>query len=107
MYLPNQSFTDEETLMESLFDFELGEMTPLLEDYRNKAKEQLDADVEFYAYKSKIEETEERIAADEEQRLVVLATLLKDDFEKFEVKDKSFFGLKDGVSTLLASIDLE
>ncbi|MBS1588652.1 MAG: hypothetical protein JST52_03460 [Bacteroidetes bacterium] len=106
MYIKNQSFSDEDTLLEMLFDFSLGDETPIISEHKANIEQDLLQNETFQNYLPTIKDEEERLEIETEERLIRLAEALMNQFEKFTVHNQKLFGLKNKEETLLYSIDL-
>lgn len=106
MYIQNQSFSDEETLLEQLFDFGLGDPTPEVQALLVAIAEELKANKEYQAYKATLSDEEEIMELEDDESRALLAERLMAMYESFLVEKNRLFGVKDGAQTLLYSIDL-
>lgn len=106
MFIKNQQFSDEENLLEQLFDFGLGEATPELQQMMRAIDTEVLQNQEFQKYKASLSDEEEIMELDDEERRIRLAERLMEMYDSFEVFKSQLFGIKDGVKTLLYSIDL-
>lgn len=106
MYIQNQSFSDEESLLEQLFDFGLGDPTPEVQALLVSISEELNANKDYQAYKATLSDEEEIMELEDDENRALLAERLMAMYESFVVEKNQLFGLKGGVQTLLYSIDL-
>ena len=106
MYIQNQSFSDEETLLEQLFDFGLGDATPEVQALLVSISEELNANKDYQAYKATLSDEEEIMELEDDEIRALLADHLMAMYESFVVEKNQLFGVKDSVQTLLYSIDL-
>lgn len=106
MYIQNQTFNDEETLLEQLFDFSLGEATPEVMELMLAIDKEVLSNEVFQQYKATLTDEEEIMELEEEERSIRLAEKLMEQYESFEVAQNQLFGIKGGQKTLLYSIDL-
>jgi hypothetical protein len=106
MYIQNQSFSDEETLQEQLFDFELGTPCPELLQLKQAIDDEVLNDLPYQQYKATITDEEEMLELDDDVRRAKLAEHLMKTYESFLVEKNELFGVKNGVKTLLYSMDL-
>lgn len=106
MYIQNQSFSDEETLLEQLFDFGLGNATPEVQALLIAISEELNANKDYQAYKATLTDEEEIMELEDDENRALLAKRLMAMYESFEVEKNQLFGLKGGAKTLIYSIDL-
>ena len=106
MFIANQTFKDEDTLLEMLFDFSLGDATSMILELQKKIERDLEQNEAYEQYRSTLTNEEDRLELETEERYIRLAEALMQQFDSFKVKQKMLFGLKDGRETLLYSIDL-
>ncbi|MES2479825.1 MAG: hypothetical protein V4561_12115 [Bacteroidota bacterium] len=106
MYIQNQSFKDEETLLEQLFDFDLGEPTAEVAAMIAQINTELINNQEFQAYRATISDEEEIMELDDDERRLGLAEKLMAVYDSFLVDKNQLFGVKDGQNILLYSLDL-
>jgi hypothetical protein len=105
MFIKNQTFKDEDTLLELLFDFSLGEPSSLISGLRQDIEKDLEGNEEYKQYRATLEE-EDRLELEAEERDLRLAEVLMTRFESFFVDQQTLYGRKGGEKTLLYSIDL-
>jgi ubiquitin C-terminal hydrolase len=106
MYIQNQSFSDEEALLEQLFDFGLGDPSPELKVFLESISEQLKANKEYQAYKATLSDEEEIMELEDDESRALLAERLMELYESFVVDTNQLFGIKGDQRTLLYTIDL-
>lgn len=105
MFIKNQSFKDEETLLDILFDFGLGDATAFTRQLMDKIEQDLASNAAFNEYRATLE-GEDQEELDAEERRIRLAENLMQAFEHFVVKERKLYGVKDSQETLLYTIDL-
>ena len=105
MYIKNQHFREEDALMEAIFDFSLGEATPIIQQLLSLIQKELLEDKEFQKYKATLDDDEQE-ATEAEEMEIRLADKLMEQFHSFEIYKQQLFGLIDDQKTLLYSIDL-
>ncbi len=106
MYIKNQEFKDEDTLMEMLFDFSLGEASPLIEELKQQIERDLEENQAFQDYKKTLTDEEDLLELETEERYIRLAETLMERFDLFKVFKQKMYGVKDGAETLLYEMDL-
>ena len=107
MYLQNRQFADTETLLEVLFDLELGVATPELEACYTAAGKALAGNAEFQEELASLEDEEDRLEEADEAKREVVAESLQEKFAQFKVEDQKLWGLPaNGAPVLLSAIDL-
>lgn len=105
MFIKNQTFKDEETLLDILFDFGLGDATDYTQQLMDKIEQDLSSNASFHEYRATLQ-GEDLEELDAEERRIRLAEDLMQQFDEFKVKDRKLYGLKSSQETLLYSIDL-
>ncbi len=105
MFIKNQRFSDEETLMEVLFDFSLGEPAPHTSDLYAQIDKELEGNTAYQEYRSTLDE-DDRIELESEERDMRLAEVLMEQFEAFVVKQSKLYGVKGAEETLLYEMNL-
>ncbi len=107
MFIKNQTFSDRDTLLETLFDFELGKHSPALQKMVHAIDEALHTDAEYQEELQSLTEEEDREEFADEVRREFGANMLQEQFSGFEVKDRKWYGVNAaGESVLLAEMDL-
>lgn len=106
MYIKNQVFSDEDTLMEFLFDFSLGDAAPLVQELQQEIEQDLASNQAYRDYLATLTDEEDRLELETEERLIRLAEALMQRFESFQTKQQQLFGKKGGEEVLLYAIDL-
>jgi hypothetical protein len=101
MFIKNQVFKDEETLLEVLFDFDLGTPTAIIADKRTKIDSELDNSTDYQAYLATFSDEEERLEIDTDERQMRLSAFLMEQFSKFEVRNRKLFGTDNTGNTIL------
>jgi hypothetical protein len=105
MYIKNQTFKDEDTLLEMLFDFSLGVPSPFVDDLIRKIVADLELNEEYTKYRSTLEE-EDRLELEAEEKDLRLAEVLMEQFDAFSVEKQTLYGIRNNEKTHLYSIDL-
>lgn len=106
MFIKNQQFSDEENLLEQLFDFGLGDAAPEVQQLMLEIDTALINNESFQQYRASLTDEEEQLELDDEERRIRLAEHLMALYQSFEVYNSRLWGIKDGVKMLLYSIDL-
>lgn len=107
MFIQNQTFSDRETLLEVLFDFELGEHTEVIQKMKAAIETVLQDDVEYQSELQKLEDAEDREEFADEVKREFLVNALGEKFARFEVRDRKFYGLDEQAEkTMLGEVDL-
>jgi hypothetical protein len=105
MYIKNQAFRDEDTLMEMLFDFSLGEASKLITDLKETIEKDLEENEAFQKFRLTLE-GEDQLELDTEERYIRLAEALMERFDSFKVHQQKLYGLKGKEEVLLYEVDL-
>jgi hypothetical protein len=106
MYIKNQVFKDENTLLELLFDFSLGVPSGMIEELFATIQSELANNETYTQYYQSLADEDDRVELFEEERSLRLAEKLMELFDAFEVQNSSLYGLKQGQRTLLYQIHL-
>jgi hypothetical protein len=106
MFIKNQTFKDEETLIEVLFDFGLGTSTPLINDIVAGIDQTLEGNDSYIKYRDSIQDIEERLEFVADERAMRLADQLLQQFDSFTVYSAKLYGNKGEDKTLLYEMDL-
>lgn len=107
MFIQNQTFSDRETLLEVLFDFELGEHTEVIQKMKSAIETVLQGDAEYQEELRKLTEEEDREEFADEVKREFLVNMLGEKFNHFEVRDRKWYGLgEESERTLLGEVDL-
>lgn len=106
MYIQNQSFSDEETLLEQLFDFGLGEPSLEIAAMQQEINTAVLNNTAFQEYKASLSDEEEIMELEDDERRAMLAERLIAMYDSFSVENNKLFGLKSKEKTILFSMDL-
>lgn len=106
MYIQNQEFSDSETLIDMLFDFELGNASPWLQNLKTEIDAAVSANQAFTEFVATLTDEEERMEVQDEERRLQLAALLQEQFTAFEVKNNTLLAKNDKEVVMLYEIDL-
>lgn len=107
MYIQQQHFNDIDTLIEQLFDFEMGFASPFLLPLIQEIKDSYLNNSIAQKTKSEITDLEEAMEWEDDFLREKLANLLLSKFSKFIVEKKSLYGVNNVDKTLLYTIELE
>ena len=106
MFIKNQKFSDEDTLMEMLFDFGLGDATPFMQQVIDEVNKKKEADTELAAHLQTLEE-EDRLELVADIQLEQQAKTLQRHFKSYTVFKSVLTGIKEnGEEVQLYSVDL-
>jgi hypothetical protein len=106
MYIKNQKFSDEDMLLEMLFDFSLGTRTAYVSGMVATIDKELAESEQYQELLKTMPDADDRAEVYEEERDMRLADVLLGQFNSFEVKDSCLYGVNEEQSTLLFEIDL-
>ncbi len=106
MYIQNQEFSDSETLIDMLFDFELGNASPWLQTLKTEIDAAVSANQAFTEFVATLTDEEERMEVQDEERRLQLAALLQEQYTAFEVKNNTLLAKNDKEVVVLYEIDL-
>ncbi len=106
MFIKNQSFKDEETLLEQLFDFSLGQPATAIQQIITEIDKEVLANEAFQKYRATLTDEEDILELDAEERNIRLGEQLMEIYSSFLVSDNKLFGIKDNEQILLYELDL-
>jgi hypothetical protein len=106
MYIQNQKFKDEETLLEQLFDFGLGNATTEVVAIISTINNEVLNDKSFQEYRATLTDEEEIMELDDDERRLRLAEQLMKEYDSFLVEKNQLFGVKNDTNILLYTVDL-
>lgn len=106
MYIKDQVFKDEDTLLEMLFDFSLGEASSLVGGLKEAIERELQQNEAYMTYHNSLTDEEDRLELETEEQMIRLAEALMARFDTFQVKKQKLFGIKGTEQELLFEIDL-
>lgn len=106
MYIKNHKFTDEDTLLEMLFDFGIGTPSPVMKLLIADIDKDLVANDAYNKYINSLEEQDDKDEVYAEERDLRLSEKLLEMYTSFEVKDAKLFGIANDNKELLYEIDL-
>ena len=106
MFIKNQSFKDEETLLEQLFDFSLGQPSVAVQQMITAIDKDVLANEAFQKYRSTLTDEEDILELDAEERNIRLGEQLMEIYTSFAVADNKLFGVQNNEQTLLYELDL-
>lgn len=106
MFIKNQTFKDEETLQEMLFDFALGDPSVIVQQLIADINADLENNTEYIKYRNSLQDEEDRDELYNEERDIRLTEKLLELYDSFAVADQKLYGVKAGNRDLLYEIDL-
>lgn len=106
MYIQNQTFSDEETLLEQLFDFGLGEASAEVKAMMHTIDQEVLSNTAFQAYRNTLSDEEDIMELDDEERRIRLAEMLMALYSSFVVEKNQLFGVQAAQKVLLFELDL-
>lgn len=105
MYIKNQVFSDEDTLLEMIFDFSIGDASPYIARLNEEIEKELSLNETYQQYRATLGE-EDRLELEAEERDLRLAEILMTEFASFKVRSQKLYGIRDGEELLLYEVDL-
>lgn len=105
MYVKNQQFKDTDTLLEVLFDFEIGEPSTLMQSIITEIDAAQQSNKELNEYAGTLPEEDGLELIDDWKRERVIH-ILTNNYTSFKVQDAKLYGKSDSSEDLLYSIDL-
>ncbi|RYE26009.1 MAG: hypothetical protein EOP51_01930 [Sphingobacteriales bacterium] len=105
MYIKNQVFKDEDTLLEMLFDFALGEPGQIISDLLQQIEAAMKGDAALQEHLKSLEE-EYMLELEDDIRQENLSRGLMQLFTSFKVQSAHLYGINEESETLLYSVDL-
>lgn len=106
MFIKNQVFKDEETLLELLFDFGLGDMSPLINEMYANIDRDLEQNEAYKTYRDSLQDEDDKEELYTEERDMRLAEQLMEMFTSFQVHSRKLYGIRNDEKILLFEIDL-
>lgn len=106
MYIKNQKFNDEETLLEMLFDFGIGEPSALINSMVAEIDKELESNAAYKQYYNELDDADDRAELYTEERDLRLAERLMHEYDSFEVFAAKLFALKGNQRVLLYTLSL-
>lgn len=106
MFIKNQTFKDEDTLLEMLFDFGLGESSDFIKNLVAGIDKDLEENIAYTEYRNSLQDEDDRVELYTEERDLRLAEVLMQQFDRFIVDKYKLYGAAGEERTLLYSIDL-
>lgn len=106
MFIKNQSFKDEETLMEMLFDFAIGQPSAFTEKMIAEIDKELEGNAAYIEYYNSLQDPDDRVELYTEERDMRLAERLMTMFDSFAVNSACLYGIAGADQTLLYEVNL-
>jgi hypothetical protein len=106
MFIKNQSFKDEQTLLDAMFDFNIGTASSFTEELVAKINADLETNEEYQGYRESLTDEDDKAELYMEERDLRLAEIFMQHFDSFQIDHAKLFGIKDGERTLLYEIDM-
>jgi hypothetical protein len=106
MYIQTHTFSDEETLLEQLFDFGLGEASPEVKAMMHAIDQEVLSNTAFQDYRKTLTDEEDIMELDDEERRIRLAEKLMALYHSFVVEKNQLFGVQAAQKVLLFELDL-
>ncbi len=106
MFIKNQTFKDENTLLEMLFDFGIGEPSDLVKQMIAGIDKNLQGNTAYIKYRDSLQDEDDRAELYIEERDLLLSDDLMKKYDSFTVDNKKLYGIKGPSRDLLYYIDL-
>ena len=106
MFIKNQTFTDEDTLLEAMFDFDIGEKSPYTLAQIAEIDKELSENEEYQKYRDSLTDEDDKAELYIEERDLRLAEIFMEHFGSFVIDMCKLYGVKDGHRELLYEIDM-
>jgi hypothetical protein len=106
MFIKNQSFNDEETLLDAMFDFNIGTVSAYTQALIDDINAHLAASKEYQEYLGTLTDEDDKVELYQEERDLRLAEMFLERFDSFAIDNAQLFGIKDGNRELLYEIDM-
>ena len=106
MFIKNQTFKDEETLEEMIFDFALGEPSALVQELLAGIDKGLEDNIEYIKYRDSLQDEDDKEELYTDERQIRLAEKLMKRFDSFMVEAQKLYGIQANERSLLYEIDL-
>lgn len=105
MYIKNQQFKDADTLMEVLFDFEIGDPSATMQSIITEVDAAQQNNKELNEYAGTLPEEDGMELLDDWKRERVIH-ILTNNYTSFKVQDAKLYGKNESTEDLLYSIDM-
>lgn len=106
MFIKNQTFKDEDTLLEMLFDFGLGTSSDYIKQLVAGIDKDLAENDAYQQYYNSLQDEDDRVELYTEERDLRLAEQLMGVFDRFVVEKYKLYGATEADRVLLFEIDL-
>ncbi len=105
MFIKNQTFKDEDTLLEMLFDFAIGDPSPLLNEMIAEIDKGLQNNTAYITYRDSLQDEDDKAELYIEERDLLLSEELMNKYDSFSIENKKLYAVKGQTKDLLYSID--
>lgn len=106
MYIKRQTFKDEDTLLEMLFDFGLGLPSALIQGMIAEIDKGLEMNDAYKKYRDSLQDEDDRSELYIEERDLILADKLMSIYDSFIVDGQKLYGVKGTQRDVLYEIDM-
>jgi hypothetical protein len=106
MFIKNQTFNDEDTLLEAMFDFDIGDKSAYTLALIAEIDKDLAANEEYIRYRDSLTDEDDRSELYIEERDLRLAELFMQRFDSFVIDRAKLYGVKANKRELLYEIDM-
>ncbi|MEZ5016502.1 MAG: hypothetical protein R2800_05565 [Flavipsychrobacter sp.] len=106
MFIRNNSFSDFETLLEAIYDFDLGEHELKFKSIIESVSNDIDTNAEIQEYVKGMD-AEDGLELLDDIRLEQVAKRLEAMYDSFEIYSACFYGIKNEQKELLSELILQ
>ncbi|MBL7718219.1 MAG: hypothetical protein JNL72_05225 [Flavipsychrobacter sp.] len=106
MFIKNQTFSDEDTLLEAMFDFDIGRKSPLVQELVSAINQELEEHEEYKKYRDSLTDEDDKAELYIEERDLRLAEIFLQRYDSFVIHSARLYGVKDDARDLLYEIDM-
>jgi hypothetical protein len=106
MFIKNQTFKDEDTLLEAMFDFDIGEKSAYTLALIAEIDKGLAENEEYIKYRDSLTDQDDKAELYIEERDLRLAEIFMQRFDSFVINSAKLYGAKGDQRELLYEIDM-
>jgi hypothetical protein len=106
MFIKNQTFKDEDTLLEAMFDFDIGEKSAYTMALIAEIDKDLAVHEEYIKYRDSLTDEDDKAELYIEERDLRLAEIFMQRFDSFVINRAKLYGAKGDQRELLYEIDM-
>lgn len=106
MFIKDQTFKDEDTLLEAMFDFDIGDKSAYTRALIAEIDKGLAENEEYIKYRDSLTDEDDKAELYIEERDLRLAEIFMQRFDSFQIKGAKLYGVKGAERELLYEIDM-